>query len=727
MSSLLKIKLFSGDLFAVLIIFCAAVVFMGSTLLPPAGKMLFGWDIRETSFYTHSYYRNSILHGRVPFWDPYTMSGTPLLALPNVTPFYPPAWILLILPPQYSFAYFELFHLILSGIFMYILVRKKFGKAGALFSAVVYAVSGFMAARTFGGNLEYIEEIAWPPAILYCFEQAFADLKRKKYFLLAVLTLYCEIVATMINMTVFTLVLLAIFTLFAVIKYKSFRPAITALLIVIFASGLSMVQILPNIELVQNASRGNGLTYEQVTVGSYTPDLFHFFIDPFHLGNPFAKDSGYWGPPPNYFEMTYFMGKTTVAMVFLSFVLFVWDLIRKRKVNSFLLFFFFSTVFFSFMAMGNHAPLYKIFYDYFPYFKSFRIPARMLAMVVFSVATVSGFAVSRLKFSLVKALPVALVLFELIQFKNPMVKNDIIPNSRNDQALIRYLQTHVSNERVYPKFMTWDWQSLERLHINSGSMYLLPMINGYYSMINNNYYRFIDTMSGNTGSSFEAFPTELPGIGAQTKTLDFLGVRYFIIPIPWDEIGHDIPGKYKLVYTGNGLNLYENLTALPRFFPVKKVTLFPQEKSLENSLINQSADLSETVLIPFSEVKKSEELSMPQIQSMDCPSVSPSDVSIVSYLPEKITLRTKSGCDTFLSSSEIYYPGWKAFRDGKETTVYRSNMAFRSVYLPKGEHTVEFVYQPVIYYKGAAICAGTLLIMIFAMKKIYGKKHEKNS
>ncbi len=46
-----------------------------------------------------------------------------------------------------------------------------------------------------------------------------------------------------------------------------------------------------------------------------------------------------------------------------------------------------------------------------------------------------------------------------------------------------------------------------------------------------------------------------------------------------------------------------------------------------------------------------------------------------------------------LAVSEIYHPGWKAYVDGVETSVWRTNVAFRGVEVPAGRHRVTFRYE----------------------------------
>ena len=40
------------------------------------------------------------------------------------------------------------------------------------------------------------------------------------------------------------------------------------------------------------------------------------------------------------------------------------------------------------------------------------------------------------------------------------------------------------------------------------------------------------------------------------------------------------------------------------------------------------------------------------------------------------------------------HTGWKAFVDGNETKIYRTNHGFRGIVVPRGEHQIEFVYKP---------------------------------
>ena len=51
----------------------------------------------------------------------------------------------------------------------------------------------------------------------------------------------------------------------------------------------------------------------------------------------------------------------------------------------------------------------------------------------------------------------------------------------------------------------------------------------------------------------------------------------------------------------------------------------------------------------------------------------------------------------YLVLSDTYFPGWKAYDNGKTTKIYRANRVMRAVVLDKGAHRVEFVFAPLSF------------------------------
>jgi uncharacterized membrane protein YfhO len=108
-----------------------------------------------------------------------------------------------------------------------------------------------------------------------------------------------------------------------------------------------------------------------------------------------------------------------------------------------------------------------------------------------------------------------------------------------------------------------------------------------------------------------------------------------------------------------------------------------------------------------------------------------SKAEITSYTPDKVIVKVNTEQKGFLVLSDAYFPGWKAFVDGKEQKIYLTNYLIRSVFVDQGTHTVEFVYQPISYKLGAWLTlmgCGVIaaLCSIFISKRGISRTHFLN-
>jgi hypothetical protein len=71
-------------------------------------------------------------------------------------------------------------------------------------------------------------------------------------------------------------------------------------------------------------------------------------------------------------------------------------------------------------------------------------------------------------------------------------------------------------------------------------------------------------------------------------------------------------------------------------------------------------------------------------------------VNITQYLPNRVRIAVETPRPGLVFMSDNLFPGWQAFRDGRRTEILRSWLTFRSVEVPAGKSTIEFVYQPFI-------------------------------
>ncbi|HEU4576524.1 MAG TPA: YfhO family protein [Chitinophagaceae bacterium] len=79
-------------------------------------------------------------------------------------------------------------------------------------------------------------------------------------------------------------------------------------------------------------------------------------------------------------------------------------------------------------------------------------------------------------------------------------------------------------------------------------------------------------------------------------------------------------------------------------------------------------------------------------------------ISLVKNDNDVITYRYAAASNQFAVFSEIYYAaGWKAFVDGKEMPIVKTDYVLRGIALPAGQHAVEFRFEPAGYLKGKEV------------------------
>ena len=81
-----------------------------------------------------------------------------------------------------------------------------------------------------------------------------------------------------------------------------------------------------------------------------------------------------------------------------------------------------------------------------------------------------------------------------------------------------------------------------------------------------------------------------------------------------------------------------------------------------------------------------------------------SAIKLTAYSPNKLVYEATAAATGFVVFSEVYYAdGWKATIDGQPAPYLRVNYALRGMEVPKGKHTIEFVFDPDSYRTGSLI------------------------
>jgi len=154
----------------------------------------------------------------------------------------------------------------------------------------------------------------------------------------------------------------------------------------------------------------------------------------------------------------------------------------------------------------------------------------------------------------------------------------------------------------------------------------------------------------------------------------------------------------KQYYFGR-LYLYKNLEVLPRAYIVGSYGL-AKRKDVLSALADKKYDPKKFVVLEED----------PKIKGGQAYK----EAKIKEYKPNEILIEAELIKPGLLILSDAYYPGWKAYVDGKESKIYRANYMFRSIVLDKGKHEVRFVYDPLSFKIGAFISLITILGLAIA-------------
>jgi hypothetical protein len=85
---------------------------------------------------------------------------------------------------------------------------------------------------------------------------------------------------------------------------------------------------------------------------------------------------------------------------------------------------------------------------------------------------------------------------------------------------------------------------------------------------------------------------------------------------------------------------------------------------------------------------------------------------IMSISNNRLTARVIADNITFVNHAQSYYPGWKAYIDGKQTNIYLVNGIIQGIKVPSGNHIIKFIYDPISFKIGAFISITSLLLSV---------------
>lgn len=175
-----------------------------------------------------------------------------------------------------------------------------------------------------------------------------------------------------------------------------------------------------------------------------------------------------------------------------------------------------------------------------------------------------------------------------------------------------------------------------------------------------------------------------------------LNVRYIVLSKMYNMPGLNLVGQQ------GGDYLFENINALPRAYLVDSVKKADPMTCL-NAMKSGYVDPKRLAFVEKDGIKADK----------------PGDIAkaeITKYENEKVLIHVIATGNNFLFLGDTYYPnGWKAYVDGKETEIYRANHGFRGILVPKGDHSVEFIFAPKSFETSKTLALSLSSLTILAL------------
>jgi hypothetical protein len=267
-------------------------------------------------------------------------------------------------------------------------------------------------------------------------------------------------------------------------------------------------------------------------------------------------------------------------------------------------------------------------------------------------------------------------------------KNQLVPHTREPE--LNRLFYFPSGRDLHPSSVTVVGRPTLQEAIAVSFKNLLPNAGLLYSV---DYFQEIDALGRQPYTDFLFFANSLDFV-TQIKLLRTFNVKYLVAFQALPEKGTRLIGRFPDSFSW----LYKIDGTIPRAYMANKVVVEKDSKQALQLLSTPAFD-------PSREVVLDSEILIPLARQLN------GTAKIVRYENKLVTIATSADNEAVLVLADSYYPGWKAFVDGKEEVVRRANLFFRAVPLPAGNHTVEFRYEPRSFMVGLAISAATLFTL----------------
>jgi len=677
--------------------------------------------------------------GEIPLWNPYNNGGLPFIADTQAAVFYPPrlATIMLArLSGGWSYHALELemtAHVLAYSLMMYALVRRLTLKAcgsviGAFTAGLIAGYSGFTQGYA-PLQLALLEAAIWLPLALIGIHEATRQRFRPSWLLLTGFALGLSWLAGHPQTSFFIT-----YTLLAYFGYRIYARrlrwtgfVIGAAIFGLIAFGLAAVQLIPGVEYLTLTTRA-GFGFDSKANGFPFQDVIQFI---------FPRIVSLYSP-----LFVGFMGLTLALVAVyrkLSTALF-WGVIA------------FIALLWSF---GGSSPIFAVLYNVLPGLYFFRGQERAAVLVMNSLAILAGLgaahllewdfvrdyaAALRLRLWLNRVFSAVLLIGALVAVSwigNPTAYGGVIAPLAFSIIIVGItslaLPYLLGTER--PPRAFWILPAILVLELFTVSM---GAISTYDRVPPEQQISIVPPplIAHTLADTDKPFRVDgergvLANYGSLYGLQDIRGISPLFLNRAWNILESDL--RHQVAW---------------ELFAVRYVFIDWNELMIPSTIVGRGADIFGEINLhrlsdprPFALVTYRQFIARDDTHALELlhdPSINPRQTVILDrdpgvlsvdrpstpaqvtlFEPERVVIEADIALDGVLSVALVDYPGWHATIDGNTVNIIRAYGAMSAVPLTAGEHTVEFVYDPLSYRIGAVISIAAWLSISIASLGLY--------
>ena len=604
-----------------------------------------------------------------PQWQPWIFSGMPTLeAFTYVNLLYLPSYFLDFL--GVSDLNIQFIHLVFSAISMFYLVHKLIeNRKIAFISGLLWMLNPFLITMIVYGHGSQMMTAAFFPITLLLLLRL-KDEQTILNMLLFSLFLGLQLQRAHVQIAYYSCMLLGFFFIYSLFHNRNKKYAAFFFSGIIIAFLIASHIYLPSLDYRDMSIRSGDMgSFAYATNWSMHPKELLTYLMPNFFGFGGSTYTGFmpFTDFPNY-----------VGLLVLLFAL-----LSLKQFNKMKLFFWLVVVVSILLSFGKYFEIfYQFFYNYLPFFSSFRVPSMILILSNFCIYILCAFGLKdflkmiKNKFPQIQS-TIILYIFLILSLIDIYRIDSRIINPQQDLGQQNQITSIDNFESVFVEDETIIFLK-ENLGLNriypAGSLFTDPKFK----------YHGIESVGGYHPAKFGHYSELLKNTNnlLSIPVLQFLNVKYFISPV---EISHPklVLEKQSIFQSVNGnkkVYIYNLNQSNPRAWFVKDV--IKEDQNLYNYLNASAFDPSKTAIV----------------NKLDNSRYAVGKILNIDWDLERIVIDYEAKEKGILVLSEIYYPArWKAYIDESEVEVFRANSVLRAVEVNAGTNKIIFKFDDTLF------------------------------